>query len=64
MPPRDDKRLMRKLKRVVKRAGSKHRRHELKDQLRDNPTEAHWAEESYGRHESKPMNAADSPRRE
>jgi hypothetical protein len=52
MPREPDKRVLRKLKREVKRAGSKHRRRDLKLQLRDNPAEAHEAEENLGRHQS------------
>lgn len=54
-----DKRQYRQLKREVKRAGSKHRRRDLKDQLRADPEEAHLHEENFGRHESAPMNAND-----
>jgi hypothetical protein len=52
MPREPDKRVLRKLKREVKKAGSKHRRRDLKQQLRDNPAEAHEAEENLGRHHS------------
>ena len=53
------KKQLRKLKRDVKRAGSKHRRRDLKKQLTDNPEEAHEAEENLGRHRSESMNQLD-----
>ena len=40
MPQRDDKRLQRRLKREIKKAGNKRRRQALKDVLRKNPAEA------------------------
>jgi hypothetical protein len=55
------KREMRKLKRVIKRAGSKHRRRDLKKQLAENPEEAAQAEENLGRHRSDGMNGMDQP---
>ena len=58
---RDDKRQLRNLKRTVKRSGNKHRRNALKRQLRENPEEAHRAEEDFGGDESKNMNALDRP---
>ena len=60
MPPDPQKRQLRKLKRDVKRAGSKHRRRDLKKQLTDNPEEAHEAEENLGRHRSETMNQLDN----
>jgi hypothetical protein len=56
---RDDKRKYRQLKRNIKRAGSKHRRRDFKRQIRENPQEAHEAEENFGRYSSAPMNAHD-----
>ncbi len=53
------KREMRKLKRVIKRAGSKHRRRDLKRQLAENPEEAAQAEENLGRNSSKGLNGLD-----
>ena len=53
------KRELRKLKRVLKRAGSKHRRRDLKKQLAENPEEAAHAEEDLGRHRSEGLNALD-----
>ena len=61
MAKQDDKRLIRELKRVIKRDGNKHRRAELKRQLRDNPEEAHRAEEDLGGRESKALNGMDRP---
>jgi len=54
-----DKRKLRQLKRDIKRAGSKHRRRDFKEQLRDNPAEAHLKEENFGRHSSAGLNAFD-----
>ncbi|MCI0682369.1 MAG: hypothetical protein L0Y71_09710 [Gemmataceae bacterium] len=61
MPNRDDKRKLRILKKAVKRAGNKHRRHSLKRQLQENPDEAHLAEEDLGGNASRNMNALDRP---
>jgi hypothetical protein len=54
-----EKRQLRKLKREVKRAGSKHRRRDLKRTLAENPAEAHHSEESFGRHSSEGLNGLD-----
>jgi hypothetical protein len=56
----DDKRRLRRLKRDIKRAGNKHRRQQLKQQLADNPDEAHFGEETVGRHRSADLNALDN----
>lgn len=52
MPRETQKRELRKLKREIKRAGSKHRRRDLKQQLRENPVDAHHAEANVGRNRS------------
>jgi hypothetical protein len=54
-----DKRELRKLKRGIKRAGSKHRRRRLKRDLLDNPEDAHHNEESFGRSSSEGLNGLD-----
>jgi hypothetical protein len=54
-----DKRQYRQLKRVLKRAGSKHRRRDWKQQLRDRPDEAAHAEENFGRYRSADLNGND-----
>jgi len=54
-----DKRRHRQLKRELKRAGSKHRRRDLKEQLRAQPEEAHWHEEDLGGCQTAPLNAYD-----
>ena len=54
------KREVRKLKRDIKRAGSKHRRRDLKRDLRENPEEAAFSEENFGRNESSTLNGLDS----
>lgn len=54
-----EKRQLRKLKREIKRAGSKHRRRDLKRQLRENPAEAAHAEENLGRNQSAGLNRLD-----
>jgi len=43
-----DKREYRQLKRTLKKEGNKRARKKLKNDLRDNPEEAHWAEVDYG----------------
>ena len=53
------KRELRKLKRDLKRAGSKHRRRDFKRQLRDQPDEAHLHGENFGRNSSAELNAYD-----
>jgi hypothetical protein len=58
---RDDKRQLRNLKRAIKRDGNKHRRYTLKRQLRENPGEAHLAEEDLGQSTSEPMNKWNQP---
>lgn len=55
----EDKRRLRQLKRAIKNAGNKKRRGKLKRELRDNPEEAHWSEESVGRSSSQFLNAID-----
>lgn len=54
-----EKRQLRKLKREIKRSGSKHRRRDLKRQLRENPDEAAHAEENFGRNQSAGLNGID-----
>lgn len=60
MPPDPKKRQLRELKRVLKRAGSKHRRRDLKRQLAENPDEAANAEENLGRNSSEAFNGLDN----
>jgi hypothetical protein len=59
MPPDPDKRKLRKIKQVLKRRGSKHRRAELKKNLADNPEGAADAEENLGRYRSDTLNGLD-----
>lgn len=54
-----DKRYYRKLKRVVKKTGNKHRRRQLRRDLVQNPEEAHWSEEDLGHLRSQAMNGID-----
>lgn len=54
--PHDDKRLVRKTKKAIKRVGNKHRRHDLKRNLRDHPEEAHFDAEDLGGRESSRLN--------
>jgi len=61
MHAHDHKRKLRNLKKAVKRKGNKHRRNELKRQLRNDPEEAHRAEEDVGGNKSRNMNAMDRP---
>ncbi|MCX7665128.1 MAG: hypothetical protein N2112_06255 [Gemmataceae bacterium] len=58
--PDPDKRQLRELKRVLKRAGSKHRRRELKRALERDPEGAADHEEDLGRYRSQEMNGLDS----
>ncbi len=58
---RDDKRKLRNLKRAVKRDGNKHRRNAYKRQLRENPEEAHRAQEDFGGSASSTRNGLDRP---
>jgi hypothetical protein len=53
------KRELRKFKRELKRAGSKHRRRHLKRELTNNPDEAHHSEESFGGCSSEGLNGQD-----
>jgi hypothetical protein len=59
MVRRDDKRQQREIKRQVKKAGNKHRRRALKDELRKHPEEAAHSEQDFGRHSSAPLNGQD-----
>ena len=63
--PDPDKRILRKTKQVLKRAGSKHRRRELKAGLASDPEGAADQQEDLGRHRSDTLNGldADSTRR-
>jgi hypothetical protein len=54
-----DKRQLRKLKRDVKRAGSKRRRQYLKRELRENPEGAPHSEFDFGRNTSQTLNGLD-----
>jgi hypothetical protein len=54
-----DKRKLRKLKRDLKRAGSKHRRRDLKRQLAQEPDQAHHDAENLGRYRSVGLNGLD-----
>lgn len=54
-----DKRRYRKLKRDVKRAGTKRRRQHLKRDLSKNPAEAPFSEFDFGRTTSETMNGMD-----
>jgi hypothetical protein len=55
----DDKRRQRQLKRDVKKAGNRTRRQGLKRTLQQNPAEAHFEDESVGRHSSEALNGQD-----
>jgi hypothetical protein len=59
VPADPRKRELRKLKRTVKRAGSKHRRRDLKRQLTENPEGAAEAEETFGKFNSETFNGLD-----
>ncbi len=53
------KREQRQLKREVKRAGSQRRRRQWKRDLRENPEEAPFSEEDFGRYSTEPWNGMD-----
>jgi hypothetical protein len=55
----DDKRRHRQLKRDIKKAGNRARRHQLKRSLQENPEEAHLAEPDIGHNTSAPLNGID-----
>jgi hypothetical protein len=57
-----DKRQMRKLKREIKRAGSKRRRQHLKRDLADNPEEAQHSEYEFRHLSSETLNRLDQDR--
>jgi hypothetical protein len=57
---KQDKRILRELKREVKRAGNKRRRQFLKRQLTEKPEEAPYAEFDFGRDSSAGFNAMDN----
>jgi hypothetical protein len=59
MPPNDDKRRLRKLKRDIKRTGNRKRRQHLKRALTDNPEEAADASFEFGRDSSQFLNGND-----
>jgi hypothetical protein len=59
VPADPHKRELRKLKRTLKRAGSKHRRRELKKQLADDPAGAAAAAEDFGKFSSEGLNGLD-----
>jgi hypothetical protein len=54
-----DKRQLRKLKRDLKRAGSKRRRRHLKRELAERPEDAPYTEFDFGRHSSAGLNGLD-----
>ncbi len=56
----DDKRLQRKLKRDIKRAGTRKLRQHLKRDLTRDPAAADDRPFDYGRHASAPLNGADN----
>jgi hypothetical protein len=53
------KREHRQLKREIKRAGSQRRRREWKRDLRENPEEAAYSEENFGRYKTAGLNGID-----
>ena len=59
MPPHDDKRRLRKLKRDIKRAGNRKRRQHLKRTLSDSPESAADVAFEFGRDSSQFLNGND-----
>jgi hypothetical protein len=53
------KRDQRQTKRELKQAGSQHRRRQLKRELRENPEEAPYSEENFGRYSTAELNGMD-----
>ena len=53
------KRELRRLKKEIKRAGSQRRRREWKRDLRENPEEAAYSEEDFGRYSTAELNGID-----
>lgn len=56
------KREFRQLKREIKRAGTQHRRRQWKRELRENPEDASFSEDNFGRFSTADMNGNDKPR--
>lgn len=56
---KDDKREHRELKRIVKRAGHKHARNVIKRTLNEDPDEAPFVSENFGRYISAELNGID-----
>ena len=63
MPPQDDKRFLRQLKRDVKKAGNRRRRRFLDRALRDNPVDAANDEFDFGRDSSAVLNEPQDKKR-
>jgi hypothetical protein len=53
------KREMRQVKKEVKRAGSQRRRRQWRRDLRENPEDAPYSEEDFGRYSTAPLNGMD-----
>ena len=53
------KRDQRQTKRELKQAGSQHRRRQWKRELRENPEEAPFSEENFGRYSTAELNGLD-----
>jgi hypothetical protein len=60
MAQQDDKRLYRKHKRDVKRAGNRQRRQHLKRDVRENPEDAAHTDFEFGKRSSAAMNGNDN----
>jgi hypothetical protein len=56
-----DKKSYRELKQSIKRKGNRKRRRAGKQNLADNPNEAHWFEEAFGKCRSEWLNGLDRP---
>jgi hypothetical protein len=55
-----EKRRLRQMKRAIKKAGQKSRRQSLKRDLANNPEDAAYTEESFGRNSSAGLNGLDN----
>jgi hypothetical protein len=56
-----EKKFYRELKRSIKQKGNRKRRRAAKQDLADNPKDAHWFEEGFGKYSSEWLNGLDRP---
>ena len=56
-----EKKFYRDLKRSIKQKGNRKRRRAARQDLTENPKEAHWFEEAFGKYSSEWLNGLDRP---